>query len=46
MNRMVGVALSSLLVLGLAVFGTSEALDLRAGAAGPATTTRCRRRSP
>ena len=39
MNRMVGVALSSLLVLGLAVFGTSEALDLRAGAAGPATTT-------
>jgi hypothetical protein len=37
---MVGVSLSSLLVLGLAVFGTSEALDLRrSAAAGPATNT-------
>ncbi len=33
MNRMVGVGLSSLLVLGLAVFGTSQALDLRPGRA-------------
>ena len=31
MNRMVGVALSSLLVLGLAVFGVTEALDVRRG---------------
>jgi hypothetical protein len=39
-NRMVGVTLSTLLVLGLAVFGASEALDLRRGAsAGPATNT-------
>jgi hypothetical protein len=37
-NRMIGVGLSTLLVLGLAVFGASEVLDLRGRtAAGPAT---------
>ena len=40
MNRMVGVTLSSALVLGLAVFGATEALDLRRSvAAGPAPAT-------
>ncbi len=40
MNRMVGVALSSLLVLGLAVFGATEALDVRRGlAASPAAAS-------
>ena len=39
MNRMVGVSLSTLLVVGLAVFGATEALDVRRGlAASPATT--------
>jgi hypothetical protein len=38
-NRMVGVTLSALLVLGLAVFGVSEASDLRSVAAGPASNT-------
>ncbi len=40
MNRMVGVTLSSLLVLGLGVFGASEALDLRRSlGADPATNS-------
>jgi hypothetical protein len=37
-NRMVGVSLSALLVLGLAAVGTSQALDSRRSVAGPADT--------